>query len=208
MPTWGGCFGRQACHFRAEERWEPGGCAELEEGASGGAQELERYRGVQCSRANRAVGTLRCRGEMGKVSRPDCTPGGPATGRRCQRPACQAWREPGPGLAERFSTDLVSAASTMPHLVEDERMGCGYAARCRHADTQLASLRIWTPRMWTRSSKQASTCLRRCRLAGDKGEHELRGSLLFLFPHPQRAIYLLHDTPFSAFHVHLDIWYF
>lgn len=49
------------------------------------------------------MGTLRCRGEMGKV---------PVAARLhaavCQWvpvPARQAWREPGPGLAERF-TDL------------------------------------------------------------------------------------------------------
>jgi hypothetical protein len=70
---------------------------------------------------------------MGKVSLRDCTHL-PANGCRCQ-----AWREQGPGLAERF-TDLqfhrrqrLSEASTMPHRVEDGR-------RCRHDDGRASDV--------------------------------------------------------------------
>jgi len=63
---------------------------------------------------------------MGKVSLPDCTH---LAANGCR---CQAWREQGPGLVERFTVlqfhrrQLLSEASTMPHRVEDGR-------RCRHA---------------------------------------------------------------------------
>lgn len=157
---------------------------------------------VECS-----VGTLRCREEMGKVSRPDCTPA--RTWRACQwMPVPAATGQParrGEGQGRGWLSDLQIYNFRGASCVG----GVDHAPSGTQRDADAVGFSPDTLRMWTRSSKQApSTCLRRCRLAGDKG-HELRGSLLFLFPHPRRAISLLSSsTAVFGAHTQLsrDIW--